>query len=86
VLSCSGEAFTGWAQSRGLAGGYTGEGVGRGGGRACGPGQGRGIEEFESFVAEASDPLRRAGYLMTGDVTDAEDLVQETLLRVARQW
>jgi RNA polymerase sigma-70 factor (sigma-E family) len=42
--------------------------------------------EFERFVAEASDPLLRTGYLMTGDGKDAEDLTQETLLRVARRW
>jgi RNA polymerase sigma-70 factor (sigma-E family) len=42
--------------------------------------------KFESFVTETSDPLLRTGYLMTGDVRDAEDLVQETFLRVARQW
>jgi hypothetical protein len=28
----------------------------------------------------------RTGYLMTGDVRDPEDLVQETFLRVARRW
>ena len=42
--------------------------------------------QFERFAAEASDSLLRTGYLMTGDVKDAEDLVQETLLRVARRW
>ena len=42
--------------------------------------------QFEGFVAEASDTLFRTGYLMTGDVGDAEDLVQETFLRVARRW
>ena len=42
--------------------------------------------QFEGFAAEASDSLLRTGYLMTGDVRDAEDLVQETFLRVARQW
>src|ERR1700733_2949822 len=42
--------------------------------------------QFEGFVAEASDTLFHTGYLMTGDVKDAEDLVQETFLRVARRW
>jgi RNA polymerase sigma factor (sigma-70 family) len=42
--------------------------------------------EFERFAAEASDPLLRTGFLMTGNPKDAEDLVQETLLRVARRW
>jgi RNA polymerase sigma-70 factor (sigma-E family) len=42
--------------------------------------------QFEGLVTEASDALFRAGYLMTGDVRDAEDLVQETFLRVARRW
>jgi DNA-directed RNA polymerase specialized sigma24 family protein len=42
--------------------------------------------EFERFAAEASGPLLRTGFLMTGNAKDAEDLVQETLLRVARRW
>src|ERR1700722_13970703 len=42
--------------------------------------------EFERFAAEASDPLLRTSFLMTGNAKDAEDLVQETLLRVARRW
>jgi RNA polymerase sigma-70 factor (sigma-E family) len=42
--------------------------------------------QFEGFVAEAADALFRTGYLMTGDARDTEDLVQETLLRVARRW
>jgi DNA-directed RNA polymerase specialized sigma24 family protein len=42
--------------------------------------------EFDGFAAQAWDPLLRAGYLMTGDAKDAEDLVQETLLKVARRW
>jgi RNA polymerase sigma-70 factor (sigma-E family) len=41
---------------------------------------------FEAFAAGAMDTLFRAGCLMTADVRDAEDLVQETLLRVARRW
>jgi RNA polymerase sigma-70 factor (sigma-E family) len=42
--------------------------------------------EFERFAADASDALFRTGYLMTGDVRDTEDLLQETLLRVAQRW
>lgn len=42
--------------------------------------------EFEVFVAEFSGPLLRTAFLMTGNLTDAEDAVQETLLRVARRW
>src|SRR5580704_14934223 len=42
--------------------------------------------EFDGFAAEAWEPLLRTGYLMTGDAKDAEDLVQETLLKVARRW
>ncbi|HUB42766.1 MAG TPA: SigE family RNA polymerase sigma factor [Streptosporangiaceae bacterium] len=41
---------------------------------------------FDGFAAGSWDPLLRTGYLMTGDAKDAEDLVQETLLRVARRW
>src|SRR6202046_5380478 len=42
--------------------------------------------EFERFTAESSYPLLHTGFLMTGNAKDAEDLVQETLLRVARRW
>lgn len=42
--------------------------------------------EFDGFAAAVAGPLLRTGYLMTGDADDAEDLVQETLLRVARRW
>jgi RNA polymerase sigma-70 factor (sigma-E family) len=42
--------------------------------------------EFERFVAEWTDPLLRTAYLMARDLAEAEDLVQETLLRVARRW
>lgn len=42
--------------------------------------------EFDCFTAEVSDLLLRTGYLMTGDAKDAEDLAQETLLRVAGRW
>lgn len=42
--------------------------------------------EFERFVRDRTGPLLRTAYLMAGDLGEAEDLVQETLLRVARRW
>jgi RNA polymerase sigma-70 factor (sigma-E family) len=43
-------------------------------------------EEFEGFVRSQGDRLLRVGYLMTGDLSEAEDCVQEALTRVARRW
>lgn len=43
-------------------------------------------KQFEAFVAASTGSLFRTGYLMTGDAADAEDLVQETFLKVARRW
>ncbi len=43
-------------------------------------------KQFEAFVTASTGLLFRTGYLMTGDAADAEDLVQETFLRVARRW
>jgi RNA polymerase sigma-70 factor (sigma-E family) len=42
--------------------------------------------EFERFAAEVSDSLLYTGFQMTDNAKDAEDLVQETLLKVARRW
>jgi RNA polymerase sigma-70 factor (sigma-E family) len=42
--------------------------------------------EFEQFVMDRTDQLLRTAYLLAGDLAEAEDLVQETLLRVARRW
>jgi RNA polymerase sigma-70 factor (sigma-E family) len=42
--------------------------------------------QFEAFIADATDTLFRAGHLMTGDAGAAEDLVQETFIRIARRW
>jgi RNA polymerase sigma-70 factor (sigma-E family) len=42
--------------------------------------------QFEAFIADATDVLFRAAHLMTGDAGAAEDLVQETFIRIARRW
>jgi RNA polymerase sigma-70 factor (sigma-E family) len=42
--------------------------------------------EFDRFVARAADGLLRAASLITWDLAEAEDLVQECLFRVARRW
>jgi RNA polymerase sigma-70 factor (sigma-E family) len=41
---------------------------------------------FEAFVVARSSPLLRTAMLLTGDLKDAEDLLQSALLRVARRW
>lgn len=43
-------------------------------------------EEFDHFVEEAGGPLMRTVYLIVRDAAMAEDIVQETMLRVARRW
>jgi RNA polymerase sigma-70 factor (sigma-E family) len=47
---------------------------------------GRARTEFERFAAVHADALLRSAYLMAGDRGEAEDLVQECLLRLARKW
>ncbi len=47
---------------------------------------GRAQAEFESYVATQSERLLRTAYLITWDLTEAEDLTQECLLRIARRW
>lgn len=42
--------------------------------------------EFERFATEATAGLLRTGYLVTSDLAESEDLVQETLLRTAKRW
>jgi len=42
--------------------------------------------DFDSFVAASTDSLMRTAYLIVWDLQDAEDLVQETLLKVAARW
>ncbi len=45
-----------------------------------------GQQSFEDFVRARSAMLSRVAYLLTGDHHLAEDLVQQTLLRVADRW
>lgn len=46
----------------------------------------RALGEFEQFVARSVDGLLRTAYLVVWDLPAAEDLVQECLYKVARQW
>ncbi len=48
--------------------------------------RGRSRREFERFAADNADALLRSAYLMAKDRGEAEDLVQECLLRLARRW
>ncbi|WP_214324467.1 SigE family RNA polymerase sigma factor [Nonomuraea sediminis] len=43
-------------------------------------------EGFREFVAARGPALSRTAYLLTGDHGLAEDLVQETLVKVAARW
>jgi RNA polymerase sigma-70 factor (sigma-E family) len=49
---------------------------------------GRGHErrEFAAFVRATGADLVRTAYVLTGDMGKAEDLAQETFLRLARHW
>jgi len=42
--------------------------------------------EFKEFFEAEFRPLRRLGYLMTGDWAEAEDLAQEAMVRTYRAW
>ena len=42
--------------------------------------------EYERFFELAKDSLMRQAFLLTGDVEESRDLVQEVLLRVWREW
>lgn len=44
------------------------------------------MNDFDEFVAVNVEPLLRTAHLITWDAGEAEDLVQECLLRVARRW
>ena len=43
-------------------------------------------EGFSEYVVARQAALLRTAYLLTGDVHDAEDLVQTTLIKVVPQW
>lgn len=42
--------------------------------------------EFKQFFEVEFRPLRRLGYLLTGDWAEAEDLAQEAMVRTYRAW
>lgn len=42
--------------------------------------------EFDAFVATSGAALQRTAYLLTGDHSAAEDLLQDTLVRVWSRW
>ena len=45
-----------------------------------------GVEDFEAWVHARSGAFARTAYLLTGDTHLAEDLLQDTLTRVADRW
>jgi RNA polymerase sigma-70 factor (sigma-E family) len=44
------------------------------------------MDDFDEFVASSAESLLRTAHLITWDASEAEDLVQECLLKVARRW
>jgi RNA polymerase sigma-70 factor (sigma-E family) len=42
--------------------------------------------DFDRFVADSTETLLRTAFLIVWDLQEAEDIVQETLLDVARRW
>ena len=44
------------------------------------------MDDFNEFVTTSVEPLLRTAHLITWDAGEAEDLVQECLLKVARRW
>lgn len=46
----------------------------------------RPVDSFSGFVVARSSALMRTAYVLSGNQQDAEDLLQTTLLKAARQW
>ena len=44
------------------------------------------MTDFDQFVADHVDDLLRTAYLIVWDEGEAEDIVQECLLKLARRW
>jgi len=44
------------------------------------------MTDFDEFVARHVDDLLRTAYLIVWKEAEAEDLVQECLLKLARRW
>src|ERR1700722_19675937 len=42
--------------------------------------------DFDAFVRNNVDGLRRTAYLIAWDAKEAEDLVQECLFKISRRW
>jgi RNA polymerase sigma-70 factor (sigma-E family) len=42
--------------------------------------------DFDRFVSDNANGLLRTAYLIVWDLSEAEDLLQETLLKVAKRW
>src|SRR3954452_9430399 len=45
-----------------------------------------GREDFEAFVAARYNALLRTAFLLTGDYHDAEDLLQQSLIKAVGAW
>jgi DNA-directed RNA polymerase specialized sigma24 family protein len=55
----------------------------------CGPSRLTGSmngNDSDGFVTENANGLLRTAYLIVWDLPEAEDLLQETLLKVAKRW
>jgi RNA polymerase sigma-70 factor (ECF subfamily) len=46
----------------------------------------RDVDGFDELYASTSQRLLRYGYALTGDLTEAQDVVQETYVRAWRHW